>query len=440
MLAATGNPNVPQADWPDNIGVYVPEWMRRKIKRDSAFARLEPFKRNRVYLESLGANDILLFRPGLLKEVISKASTLGAELLYSNWNGYLKDDSTLAVRQWLAEQHIPIHHIHTSGHASVSDLQRFAAAIAPARLVPIHSFHGDSFAGLFANVERRTDGEWWHVKTNQQGELFMAELKKKDAGYYLGRMTEFAQERASSANYDAASLAKNDRYIRIGGNGFRPISIRLGHPCGALPGVAGPVASFAKALAAAEREGDTSGSSGNAKPEHRLQAYLIRSALIAPDQLPSLLGCSDIFDELHFVTDELKLDEIRADLIFLARKEDRYFPVLMELKVSRQLKRLEEQLAAARSALSEHADQARAFMSAAVGGVQAEQIDMAQPCCVIVWPSLADPTRASTRVVEESAARRYFVEFPSAELDSLTEGSRISFSRGGLARSGTGRR
>ena len=105
MLAATGNPNVPQADWPDNIGVYVPEWMRRKIKRDSAFARLEPFKRNRVYLESLGANDILLFRPGLLKEVISKASTLGAELLYSNWNGYLKDDSTLAVRQWLAEQH-----------------------------------------------------------------------------------------------------------------------------------------------------------------------------------------------------------------------------------------------------------------------------------------------------------------------------------------------
>lgn len=163
MLAATGNPSIPQADWPSNIGVYVPEWMRRKIKRESAFDRLEPFRRNRVYLESLGAEDILMFRPGLLNEVAAKAPMAGAQMLYSNWSGYLKDDTTLAVRRWLAELSIPIHHIHTSGHASVPDLARFAAAIAPRRLVPIHSFHGDAFAGLFANVERRTDGEWWPV-------------------------------------------------------------------------------------------------------------------------------------------------------------------------------------------------------------------------------------------------------------------------------------
>lgn len=263
----------------------------------------------------------------------------------------------------------------------------------------------------------------------------MSELAK-DAGYYLGRMTEFARERASSPDYDAAELARKGRYIRIGGNGFRPISIESGQPCGALEGVAGPVASFAKALATT---GSKAGTSRSAKPEHRLQAFLIRSAFTAPDQMPSLLGCADLFDELHFVTDELKLDAIRADLVFLGRKGDRYFPVLMELKVSRQLGRLDEQLAGAKIALLAYAENARAFMSAAVGSVKPEQIDIAMTCSVIVWPSLVDSTRASNRVTEDAAARRYFVEFASNELKSSSPVQPgITFARGGVAGAGSG--
>lgn len=170
MLAATGNRNIPQADWPDHIGVYVPDWMRRKIKREESFELLGPFKRNRVYLERLdpSGQDVFLFRPGLLKEVAAKAPLANAQLLYSNWSGYLKDDSTLAVRRWLEENQIPIHHIHTSGHASVPDLKRFASALAPSRLVPIHSFHCDEFGRLFGNVDRKADGEWWQVQSNPQ--------------------------------------------------------------------------------------------------------------------------------------------------------------------------------------------------------------------------------------------------------------------------------
>lgn len=173
MLAATGNRNIPQADWPDHIGVYVPDWMRRKIKREERFDLLEPFKTNRVYLERLdpSGQDVMLFRPGLLKEVAAKAPLARAQLLYSNWSGYLKDDSTLAVRQWLEEKQIPIHHIHTSGHASVPDLKRFAGALAPSRLVPIHSFHCDAFARLFGNVDRKADGEWWQVQSNPKEQV-----------------------------------------------------------------------------------------------------------------------------------------------------------------------------------------------------------------------------------------------------------------------------
>jgi ribonuclease J len=165
MLAATENPNLPQASWPRNIAVYVPDWMRRKIRREGDFAKLDAFRRNRIFLDRLTdpSRFVMLFRPGLLKEVDAQAPLEGAQLLYSNWSGYLRDPSTQVVRDWIAERAIPIRHVHTSGHASVPDLKRFAAALAPRRLVPIHSFHTDRFDEFFANVERRRDGEWWEV-------------------------------------------------------------------------------------------------------------------------------------------------------------------------------------------------------------------------------------------------------------------------------------
>ena len=163
MLAATENPNLPQASWPQNIAVYVPDWMRRRIRREGDFAKLDAFRRNRIFLDRLDdpSRFVMLFRPGLLKEVDAQAPLKGAQLLYSNWSGYLRDPSTQAVRDWIAERTIPIHHVHTSGHASVPDLRRFAAALAPRKLVPIHSFNTDRFDEFFANVERRHDGEWW---------------------------------------------------------------------------------------------------------------------------------------------------------------------------------------------------------------------------------------------------------------------------------------
>jgi ribonuclease J len=53
--------------------------------------------------------------------------------------------------------------IHASGHASIEELQAFAAAFAPARVVPIHTAAPETFAALFDNVEQHGDGEWWAV-------------------------------------------------------------------------------------------------------------------------------------------------------------------------------------------------------------------------------------------------------------------------------------
>jgi len=53
--------------------------------------------------------------------------------------------------------------IHTSGHASIADLQRLADVIAAKQLVPIHSFQPERFGDFFRSVTQRRDGEWWEV-------------------------------------------------------------------------------------------------------------------------------------------------------------------------------------------------------------------------------------------------------------------------------------
>ena len=68
--------------------------------------------------------------------------------------------SSMDVPKWLESHGISL---HTSDHASVIDLQRFAGTFAPRTLVPIHSFETRRFGKFFHNVVEREDHEWWEV-------------------------------------------------------------------------------------------------------------------------------------------------------------------------------------------------------------------------------------------------------------------------------------
>jgi ribonuclease J len=53
--------------------------------------------------------------------------------------------------------------VHASGHATMDDLRKFASAVKPERLVPIHTAAAERFADLFSDVEIQDDGQWWPV-------------------------------------------------------------------------------------------------------------------------------------------------------------------------------------------------------------------------------------------------------------------------------------
>lgn len=165
ILRATENPKLPQATW-DGIKVFLPESQKRQIKRKQLFSITRQYERPRIYPEELSeaaSKAVMLFRPSMMSDMDKAGCLQEARLIYSLWPGYLKREELRSFHEWLDGRDIPLVHCHTSGHASTQDLQRFAKAIAPKMLVPIHSFETKRFKEYFDNIVMKKDGQWWEV-------------------------------------------------------------------------------------------------------------------------------------------------------------------------------------------------------------------------------------------------------------------------------------
>ncbi|MCG2681430.1 MAG: MBL fold metallo-hydrolase [Kiritimatiellae bacterium] len=165
ILKATGNQHIPQADWP-GIRVFLPEFQKRRIKRDGAFDVAALYRDFRIFPEKLAeaaGKSVMLFRPSMQIDVESAACLDGACLVYSMWDGYLAEEKIKPFLAWLDERGIPIHKCHTSGHAPLCDLKRLRNAFAGAVAVPVHCAEPEMFAKAFDRVERHSDNEWWEI-------------------------------------------------------------------------------------------------------------------------------------------------------------------------------------------------------------------------------------------------------------------------------------
>jgi len=163
ILEATGKDSIPKSHWPD-VSLYVPHRQRIQIKEKARFDVLARHSSNRIFMETLASNPnghVLLFRPAHMRDLEQAWAIKGARFLYSMWEGYLKAGHGSKVREWADRMEIPFSQFHTSGHAGPSDLKRYAEAINPKIIVPIHSFHPGSYGQLFPRVEPHNDGEWW---------------------------------------------------------------------------------------------------------------------------------------------------------------------------------------------------------------------------------------------------------------------------------------
>jgi len=165
ILRATGNSKLPQADW-DGISVFLPEFQKKRIVRIGKASVANKYRPYRIFPEDLAAaskNSLMLFRPSMQVDVERAGCLDGACLVYSMWDGYLADEKTKPFLRWLKGRGIPMYKYHTSGHASVSDLQRLRKAFTGAVVCPVHTIDPMAFLQLFENVRVLTDGEHFDI-------------------------------------------------------------------------------------------------------------------------------------------------------------------------------------------------------------------------------------------------------------------------------------
>ena len=167
VLKATDYDSIPKpaAGW-SNIAVFIPQRQRIHLVKKNIAPIVNSYRGFRVWPEQLAEqapHSVMLFRPWMLGDLERAGALTGARVIWSQWAGYLADGAGERFKSDCESRGIPFEVIHTSGHASVGDLKRLAAAVNPRALVPIHTFEADRFPSLFENVVLRQDGQWWEV-------------------------------------------------------------------------------------------------------------------------------------------------------------------------------------------------------------------------------------------------------------------------------------
>lgn len=165
ILRATQNSSLPQANW-RGIQVFLPtsQWLQLEKAEASAISNdYLPYRISSKSLAKAASDSVMLFRPSMVRD-LEKAECLGSGcVVCSMWDGYLKLENNQWFADWVAERGLPLHHCHTSGHASVADLKRLRNAFSNAVAVPVHLSDRGRFAELLGNVQIHNDGEWWDV-------------------------------------------------------------------------------------------------------------------------------------------------------------------------------------------------------------------------------------------------------------------------------------
>ena len=142
------------------------------IKGDSDFDDFlrEIYKRDNVITEArIGESPRRYFVKNSRVDLLLKAlNPPQCSLIYSQWSGYLEEKynpQSWKLTNLRDDPRVAFHEIHTGGHAFRPDLKRYADAMNPKLLVPIHTEKKDAYAKYFKPIQVKpvADGEIFRV-------------------------------------------------------------------------------------------------------------------------------------------------------------------------------------------------------------------------------------------------------------------------------------
>jgi ribonuclease J len=154
---------LPRPGW-KNLKVVITSALARMYRRTGREAFVDRMAEHGISATALAqkpAQWVAMVRPSLIRDYARRGVVPNPEdtWCWSMWRGYLSNESGALVRKWFQEGGSRAMYIHTSGHASPSDLQSFAHAMNARNLVPIHGLAWDGDTDGFAAIRRLSDGE-----------------------------------------------------------------------------------------------------------------------------------------------------------------------------------------------------------------------------------------------------------------------------------------
>lgn len=194
-------------------------------------------------------------------------------------------------------------------------------------------------------------------------EVAMENEKMDVPAVVLRRLSSDMKKRAEELHDIEGQLyewARQDKYVRICGESFRPVSLAPESPLVSYGKSSIKTLKNVRSRFSQDTNAEVKEVEGN-KEERRLQAYIIRTAMKSQRNLIKVLGLQDHFDELRFCLDEISLGDsknhvylsadkkdgiVRCDLLAVGKRkgEADWRPALIELKYARELTRLDCQL------------------------------------------------------------------------------------------------
>jgi len=166
-------------------------WKNVKVLRQASSGQYKKLQENQEYFGSF-YNDVfkdnikiediqnnpekyfLKISTSAISRIIKSVDVKKSNIIYSQWLGYLKEEFS-SVRDAKIFQELKEHnnwvYAHTSGHADLPTLQRFAKALKPKKIVPIHTEHKDKFRNHFDNVLLLDDNESYEIQTINKEKL-----------------------------------------------------------------------------------------------------------------------------------------------------------------------------------------------------------------------------------------------------------------------------
>ena len=151
-----------------------PRWGNIKVVITRAFARMYRKTGREDFVQRMATHGIsarklaetpekwvIMTRPSLMRDYVPSGVIPNSDdaWCWSMWRGYLKNDDGAQVKKWFDDGGSRAAHIHTSGHASPTELRSFAQAMNAKQFVPIHGVAWDGDTEGFPAQRRLADGE-----------------------------------------------------------------------------------------------------------------------------------------------------------------------------------------------------------------------------------------------------------------------------------------